>query len=144
MAYGTTSIKDAIGAVVGVAADIISGVVFQRSKLAWGPEGIATDVSLAAGLPVQDTPFARGVNVHATNTSLAAAVTLATPGGATKLILQALGANVRYRLDGVNPTATTGFRLFDGDTATITIGTGTAVSVIQETAGGTIEYQFGS
>jgi len=139
-----STVKDASGAIVTVASDEIDGVNYQRVKLVAGADGLATDVSAAAGLPVQETPFARGSNTHGTYTSLAVAVTLTTPAGATKLLVQALGANVRYRLDGANPTATTGFRLYDGDTATITIGTGTAVRVIQETAGGSIEYQFGS
>lgn len=37
-----------------VAADDIGGVLYQRVKLASGPDGIATDVSADAPLPVQD------------------------------------------------------------------------------------------
>ena len=38
-------------------------------------------------------------------------VTLLKPAGATHLKLQALGNNLRYRIDGVNPATATGFQL---------------------------------
>jgi len=83
------------------------------------------------------------VGTHGTNSSLGTAVALTRPGGAYLLLIQAQSQNLRYTLDGTTPTASVGFQLFAGDTATILVGAGMAITVIQETAGATITYQWG-
>lgn len=83
------------------------------------------------------------VGAHGTNTNIAAAFTLTPPAGAYRLVIQALGQNVRYTLDGTAPTATVGFVLAAGDTALIQLGARMTIRVIQEAAGAAIAYQWG-
>ena len=54
MAYGSFTIKDAAGSAVAMARDLISSVNFERVKMAWGVQGVATDVSYTDPLPVSD------------------------------------------------------------------------------------------
>lgn len=85
------------------------------------------------------------VNTHLSNASLSAAVTLTPPTGATKILIQCTGQNVRYRLDGGIPTASVGFQLTTGgDPRAISLPTGSVLMVIEETATATIQYQWGS
>jgi hypothetical protein len=89
-------------------------------------------------------PF-RPVGSHTANSSLATAVTLTAPSGATKLLIQALTQNVRLTLDNTTPTASVGFQLKAADPAVIIpISGGTTIKVIEETASGVIQYQWGN
>lgn len=84
------------------------------------------------------------VGAHAQDGTISAATTLVPPAGANKVLIQAVGANVRYTLDGVNPTATFGFVLADGgDPLIIPFGPGTILKVIEEVATAVIDFQFG-
>jgi hypothetical protein len=82
--------------------------------------------SSEADMQILDTPFKpiRGPNLpggtpgggHKTTASMALSVyTLAIPIGAAWLMVQALAQNVRYTLDGTNPSAASGFQLKAGD-----------------------------
>lgn len=82
------------------------------------------------------------VGTHGTDTTISTATTLTPPVGATKLILQAQGQDVRYTLDGTTPTASVGFILYAGDTATIPVGQSAVVKVIEATSGGAVAYQW--
>jgi hypothetical protein len=82
------------------------------------------------------------VGAHGTNASLGAAVTLTPPAGADRLVIQAQAQTVRYTLDGTTPTASVGFQLFAGDTATIQVGAGLTVRIIEETSGAAVGYQW--
>jgi hypothetical protein len=84
------------------------------------------------------------LGAHVSNGSLGSAVILTAPAGADFLMLQALGNNIRFRLDGVNPTTTVGFQLANGDTITLPVNPGDTVRVIQEAATATIQYQWGT
>jgi len=80
---------------------------------------------------------------HGSNALLAAVVTLAPPTGATKLLIQAFGQNVRYTLSGTNPTATLGFQLKAGDgPVLIPILSNTQIKLIEEVATANIQYQW--
>ena len=84
------------------------------------------------------------VGSHLQDTTIAAATTLSAPPGANKLLIQAFGANVRYTLDGVDPTATFGFQLkADDPPIVIPFGPTTIVKVIEETTTATVDFQFG-
>jgi hypothetical protein len=90
-----------------------------------------------------DLPFVP-LGSHTTNSSLSSAVTLTPATGATMLMIQSTGQNVRYTLDGTVPTASVGFRLTPGDGAVILpISPTSVVKVIQEAASGTVGYQWG-
>lgn len=82
---------------------------------------------------------------HTAVADLSSAVTLAEPaGGASKLLIQAISANVRLTLDGTTPTASLGFQLQAGYEWLLPVGDGTVVKAIQESAGAGIQYQFGN
>ncbi len=134
--------RDATGATVTVATDEVSTIHYQRFKPTVGPANAApVDVALGAGMPVRDDVFTP-VGAHTSNATLTSAVTLTPPTGATKLLIQIFTANVRYRLDGTNPTASVGFRWAAGDSVVLSVNS--AVRIIQESAGAGVEYQWGS
>jgi hypothetical protein len=85
------------------------------------------------------------VGTHTSNSSLGSVVALTPPPGADQLLIQALTQNVRFTLDGTAPTSSLGFMLKAGDSPVlIPIGaTGQVIKVIEETAGGIIQYQWG-
>lgn len=83
------------------------------------------------------------VGSHSDGASISSATTLTPPAGATGLIIQALGQNVRVTIDGTTPTATTGFQLLAGGVPRlIPVGTGTVIKVIQEAATADLQYQW--
>jgi hypothetical protein len=86
------------------------------------------------------------IGSNTANGSLAAAVPLTPPTGATKLLVQAFTQNVRFTMDGATvPTAAVGFQLKAGDPAVmIPVVFGTVVKVIEESASAAINYQWGS
>ncbi len=61
------------GSGVTVASDDIGGVQFQRVKNTWGPDGTATDVDAATGLPVQSGYKELTGSAAANNTDLVSA-----------------------------------------------------------------------
>jgi hypothetical protein len=84
------------------------------------------------------------VGAHNSGLAIASAVTLTIPDGATKLRIQTLTQNVRYRLDGTNPTASAGFQLKAGDAPlVIAIHGAMTIRVIEEAATASMQYQFG-
>jgi hypothetical protein len=74
-------------------------------------------------------------------TNLAAAVGLVVPAGARFAIIQAEAANIRWRDDGTNPTATVGIRLLQDDTYGREEDL-KAVKFIQETLGGILNVAY--
>jgi hypothetical protein len=60
---------------------------------------------------------------------------------ATHIQLQALTQNVRYRIDGGEASATVGFQLAAGAISLIPIPN-LGISVAEEVAGATVEYQW--
>lgn len=66
------------------------------------------------------------------------------PAEARSVLMQALGQNVRYTLDGSAPTAARGFQLRAGDPAIIIpLCPNTQLKVIEELAGSALQYQWG-
>jgi hypothetical protein len=145
-------IKVALGA-DGAAADLAPGqgtmaasvpVVVASDQSALAVTGPLTDAELrAAAVTVADASVAAAlemlveyapVGAHTSTADLDAVVTLTKPGGANQLIVQALSQNARYTLDGVDPTATHGFRL-TADAAPVIIAVpGAAVKLVKEGA----------
>ena len=84
------------------------------------------------------------LGAHSDGAVISSAQTLTPASGATKLLIQALGQNVRLTLDGTTPTSTKGFQLVAGDPPLIVvIDAGTVVKVIQEAATADLQYQWG-
>lgn len=83
------------------------------------------------------------VGAHTINASIASAATLTNASNASAVLLQAYGQAVRFTLDGTTPTASTGFRLAANDRIALAIGGGVSIKVIEEAAGGSIQFQWG-
>lgn len=62
------TVKDASGTTVTIASDEVSGAQIQRTKITWGADGSASDVSAAAPLPGQasQSAYAAGVTILST------------------------------------------------------------------------------
>lgn len=84
------------------------------------------------------------VEGHQTNATLGTAVTLTAPSRASKLLVQAFGANVRFTIGNTAPTATVGFQLKSEDPPLlIPVTSGQSVQIIQEAAGASVQFQWG-
>jgi len=82
------------------------------------------------------------VGAHASLTDLATAQRLSAPAGAGQVLIQALGVDVRYTIDGSTPTISLGFRLIaDADPILLRV-LGAPVQVIEETSGAEVQYQW--
>lgn len=74
-------------------------------------------------------------------TSLSAAEGLTVPSGATVAIIAAEAQAVRYRDDGVAPTASVGMPVAVGGTLEYS-GTLSAMQIIQQTSGGIVNVSY--
>lgn len=80
---------------------------------------------------------------HKTYTPGASAATVYIPLQARGILMQALTQNIRFTLDGTNPTASSGFQLKAGDPPLyIELGDRISLKVVRETAGAVLEYEF--
>lgn len=102
---------------------------------------------MAAGKRVAVEGLFTPVGSHVAGTVISSAVTITTtqPAASSKLLIQAITQNIRYTLDGTTPTASVGFQLKAGDPPVlIPVRSGMAIKVIEETATGSIQYQWGN
>lgn len=80
---------------------------------------------------------------HDSVDDLSTAVAMTPPEGGTQLLIQAIAQNIRYTLDGTTPTASIGFVMFaDAEPVIIRVGAGGSITLIEETAGATAQYQW--
>ena len=85
------------------------------------------------------------LGAHSSGATISSATTLTPATGATKLLVQALTQNVRFTLDGTEPTASLGFQIMAGDAPfIIPVGNGTVIKVIEEAATASLQYQWGA
>ena len=85
----------------------------------------------------------RPVGAHNSGATISSATEITIPSGARYVRIQTLTQNVRYTLDGTDPTASSGFQLKAGDPPiTLYVETGVTLKVIQETSGAVLQYQF--
>lgn len=75
-------------------------------------------------------------------TSLSAATVLTVPAGATVALIKAEVQNVRWRDDGVAPTATVGNIMQTSDAAFLYLGNLLAFQVIQVTTSATLDVSY--
>lgn len=94
-------------------------------------------------IPFPFTPQAN--ETHQSSIMAAGVFELGIPKGAYEVLVQANGDNVRYTLDGTDPSASSGFRLTAGnDPIAIPVIQGrTRIKVVREADGSVLEYQFG-
>lgn len=84
------------------------------------------------------------LGTHSSGATINVALVLTIPAGAGKVMMQALTQNVRYTLDGTTPTATLGYQLKAADPPVIlALGPRTVITVIEELATASLQYQFG-
>jgi hypothetical protein len=83
---------------------------------------------------------------HVSNSTLNAVVTLTPPDifyEWTGVLVQAVDENIRYTIDGTDPTSSSGFQLqVDQPPILLPIGEDSVLKFIEETASATLEYQF--
>ena len=83
------------------------------------------------------------VGAHGSDSTISSATAIpGTPVHGGWLFLQALSQNVRYTMDGTPPTSTVGFRLAAGELQPIPIGAGQVITVIEEAAGASVQWQW--
>jgi len=70
-----------------IAADDISGILFQRVKVTTGADGAASDVADGAPMPVSNSTYAQFVSGNASNTNGNATVCIAAQGAGVKVYL---------------------------------------------------------
>lgn len=90
-----------------------------------------------------EAPFTP-VGTHVRNATLNVAVTLTAPTGANTLWITVETQNVRVRLDGTAPDATTGLLLYAGQSYMIAMNTAQAIKLIETAASAVINYQWGA
>lgn len=87
------------------------------------------------------------IGAHSDGLDISSAVTLTRPSsladGIAKILIQALGQNVRITMDGTIPTASKGFQIAAGETLYWEVGPGATIKVIQEAATADIQIQWG-
>lgn len=131
-----------------VAADIISGVAYQRVKASLGVDGTAVDwpgdgtngayVNVRNIQPEILTP--KG---YTQITSLSSAVGIGTvPSGATVAIIQAEAQTVRWRDDGTSPTASVGSTIAAGDSIVYGVSDFSQIKFIQTTTSAIINVAW--
>lgn len=82
------------------------------------------------------------VGTHS-NPTFATATALEKPAGATQLLIQVSGQNVRFTLDGSDPSATKGFLITAGsDPLIISVPGSTVIKLIQVAATATVQLQW--
>lgn len=83
------------------------------------------------------------VGTHTTLTGIAAATPLEKPAGATQVLIQASGQNIRFTLDNTAPTTTKGFLITAGsDPIIIAVPGETIIQFIQVAATAVLQYQW--
>lgn len=99
----------------------------------------------AGAIPVYITSGIPGASVtplgYQQITSLATAQSLTVPAGATIALISIEGAPIRYRDDGVAPTATVGMPLLAGQAFQYS-GTLSAIQFIQQSASATLDVLY--
>lgn len=127
------------GAGVSVAADDISGVLWQRIKIGWGVDGVAVDASATNPLPVSAPAAARTthhIGAAAMVDAIMAGLTALTPKFAKANVAQSQTDSVVIAAVSLKVLVILGFRVHGGATATTVVfntkpaGAGTAISEV--------------
>jgi len=85
------------------------------------------------------------IGSHVTDDDISVAAALTPESGASKLLVQATGADCRYTLDGTTPEAAVGFQLKSDDPPVmIVIAKGMTITFIEEGSSAILDYQWGA
>ncbi len=90
------------------------------------------------------TKAASGTHQQISAATLATAQRIPIPAGGAQIVMQATTANIRYTIDGTDPTPTVGFRLLSNASGptTIDLPAAATVKVILESGYPVLEYQL--
>lgn len=99
----------------------------------------ATATSISEGVKIEGPGAFVG---HQLGLVATAAVQLAVPAGTRNVIVQADGQDLRFRLDGTNPTTAVGLLIKNGTSLTMTAEDATAAKFIATVAAGTVNAWF--
>lgn len=89
-------------------------------------------------------PFVPVQNTHESYIMSAAVLELSIPNGVREIIMQAVSQNIRYTLDGTDPTTARGFQMVAGDPERrVSISSQTRLKFLREANGAVLQYQFG-
>jgi len=132
------------GSGTAIAADDVSGVMYQKVKLDLGGDGVSDPVetTLPVSGEVAITDTYAPIGSHSSGALISSAITLTKPEGANSILIQTLVQNVRFTLDGTTPTASVGFQILAGNPPMIIAIPGTSIKVIEETASASLQYQW--
>lgn len=83
----------------------------------------------------------RPVQEHGSAT-VTVAQDISAPEGASMVLVQPIGANVRVKLDGNTATTTAGFQVAAGAAQFLPVASATKISIISEAGSATVQYQF--
>jgi len=129
-----------------IAADDVSGVMYQKVKLDLGGDGVSdpveTTLPVSGTVTVAITDTYAPIGSHSSGALISSAITLTKPEGANSILIQTLVQNVRFTLDGTTPTASVGFQILAGNPPMIIAIPGTSIKVIEETASASLQYQW--
>jgi len=93
--------------------------------------------------PFTPMPNVDGSNPHRSNL-VNSLFTLNIPTGCSEVLVQATVQNIRYTVNGTNPTASSGFVLISGnDPISIPVTKNTVLKFISESAGAILQHCFG-
>lgn len=142
-----TEIRDRLGATTDAAATTDTGtfslLAFVKRALQNWTTLLARIPALVSGRVPVDTGLRGGLSALGFQqlTSLSTSTALTVPGGATLAVIQAERADVRWRDDGTDPTATVGMWLPAGAELRYT-GALAALRLIQASAGATVNVSY--
>lgn len=127
-----------------IAADDVSGVMYQKVKLDLGGDGVSDPVetTLPVSGEVAITDTYAPIGSHSSGALISTAATLTKPEGANSILIQALVQNVRFTLDGTTPTASVGFQILAGNPPMIIAVPEASIKVIEEVASASLQYQW--
>ena len=129
----------ATGTGTSLAVTVVTGLVKVGDQLA------GTGVPTGTFISAQQTGTPGGAGTYttsqATTSSAASLTTGGIPNGATLAVLSVEGAGIRYRDDGIAPTAGVGMPLATGQAFTYQ-STLTMLQIIQQSASATVDLAF--
>lgn len=143
-------VRDPLGATEATLGQVQASTGNSETSLASIDTKLTGPLPVKGQGPVSDTNdrldvalYWDGVDAHSSGTDISSAVTLTPPAGANRILIQALTQNVRYTLDGTDPTSTLGFQLKAGDgPIVLSMGQAIVLKVIQEAATASLQYQW--
>jgi hypothetical protein len=91
---------------------------------------------------MKDIPQEKNIGAFVSSPDISGMITLLKPAGATQISMQASLQNMRFRLDGEDPTASTGFVLPKDSAPMVIFVLGKSIKLIPERGTANLQYQW--